>query len=88
MNDNQRSYACQSKIHILRSTRRMSQKELADMVGVSRQTISSIELNRNIPSVVLAHKIAKVFGVSIEALFDFQEESDRDPQKDGQAFEA
>ena len=66
----------------------MSQKELADMAGVSRQTISSIELNRSIPSVVVALKIAKVFGVTIESLFDFQDEPYSESQKDGQAVKA
>lgn len=81
--DNHKSCSLQSKIHVYRSEKRMSQEELADMVGVSRQTISLIELNRSIPSVVLAHKIANVFGVSIEALFVFQDEPYREHQKDG-----
>lgn len=51
----------------------MTQQELADLVGVSRQTIMQLERNRYNPSMLLAYSIAKVFGVSIEELFDFEE---------------
>lgn len=51
----------------------MTQQELADLVGVSRQTIMQLERNRYNPSMLLAYSIAKVFGVSIEELFDFKE---------------
>ena len=52
----------------------MSQQELADLVGVSRQTIIQLERNRYNPSMLLAYGIAKVFEVTIEDLFDFKEE--------------
>ncbi len=52
----------------------MTQQELADLVGVSRQTIMQLERNRYNPSMLLAYSIAKVFNVSIEDLFDFKEE--------------
>ncbi len=52
----------------------MTQQELADLVGVSRQTIMRLERNRYNPSMLLAYSIAKVFNVSIEDLFDFKEE--------------
>ena len=52
----------------------MTQQELADLVGVSRQTIMHLERNRYNPSMLLAYSIAKVFNVSIEDLFDFKEE--------------
>ncbi len=67
-------YVFDSKIHIYRATKRMSQQELADLVGVSRQTIIQLERNRYNPSMLLAYSIAKVFDVSIEELFDFKEE--------------
>ena len=51
----------------------MSQQELADLVGVSRQTIVQLERNRYNPSMLLAYSIARVFGVTIEDLFDFKE---------------
>ena len=66
-------YAFESKIHVYRATRRMSQQELADLVGVSRQTIVQLERNRYNPSMLLAYSIARVFGVTIEYLFDFKE---------------
>lgn len=66
-------YAFESKIHVYRATRRMSQQELADFVGVSRQTIVQLERNRYNPSMLLAYSIARVFGVTIEDLFDFKE---------------
>lgn len=67
-------YRFDSKIHIFRATKRMSQQELADLVGVSRQTIIQLERNRYNPSMLLAYSIAQVFDVSIEELFDFKEE--------------
>ena len=51
----------------------MTQQELADLVGVSRQTIMQLEKNRYNPSMLLAYGIAQVFDVSIEDLFDFEE---------------
>ncbi len=52
----------------------MTQQELADRVGVTRQTIHSIERGRYNPSVELALKLARVFGVPVEQLFEIQEE--------------
>lgn len=66
-------YNFDSKIHVFRATRRMSQQELADLAGVSRQTIIQLERNRYNPSLLLAYSIAKIFDVSIEELFDFRE---------------
>ena len=66
-------YSFDSKIHIYRATRRMTQQELADRVGVSRQSIMQLERNRYNPSMLLAYSIAQVFGVTIEDLFDFKE---------------
>lgn len=69
-----KKYSFDSKIHIYRATKRMSQQELADLVGVSRQTIIQLERNRYNPSMLLAYSIAKVFEVAIEDLFDFKKE--------------
>lgn len=66
-------YTFESKIHVYRATRRMTQAELAEAVGVSRQTIVQLERNRYNPSLLLAYSIARVFGVSVEDLFDFRE---------------
>jgi putative transcriptional regulator len=51
----------------------MSQEALADAVGVSRQTIISIEKNRFVPSTVLALKLARYFGKTVEEVFDIDE---------------
>ena len=60
-------YTFESKIHVYRATKRMTQQELADLVGVSRQTIMQLER-----SMLLAYSIARVFDVTIEDLFDFK----------------
>lgn len=51
----------------------MSQEELALAVGVTRQTITSLEREKYTASLVLAYKIAKYFGVTIEEVFDFSD---------------
>lgn len=66
-------YKFDSKIHVYRASRRMTQQELADLVGVSRQTIIQLERNRYNPSMLLIYAIAQVFGVTMEELFDFSE---------------
>ncbi|MBR4208968.1 MAG: helix-turn-helix transcriptional regulator [Lachnospiraceae bacterium] len=58
----------------IRQERGIRQDELAKMLGVSRQTISSLENGRYDPSILLAHKIAKLFDMSIEEVFLFEEE--------------
>ncbi|WP_297034916.1 helix-turn-helix transcriptional regulator [uncultured Enorma sp.] len=60
-------------MHVYRAMRRMTQAELAEAVGVSRQTIVQLERNRYNPSLLLAYSIAQVFGVTVEDLFDFRE---------------
>lgn len=52
----------------------LTQQELADRVGVSRQTIISLEHGRYNPSIILAFKLARQFGVSVEELFIYSEE--------------
>ena len=64
-------YQFESKIHVFRATKRMTQQELADLVNVSRQTIMQLERNRYNPSMMLAYSISKVFDVTLEDLFDF-----------------
>ncbi len=56
----------------------MTQQELADRVGVTRQTILSIEGGRYNPSVGLALLLAETFGVSVEALFEIDREENHD----------
>lgn len=62
-----------TKIHELRRARKISQEELAAAVGVTRQTITSLECEKYTASLVLAYKIAKYFGMTIEEVFDFSE---------------
>lgn len=61
----------ESSIHVYRAMKRMSQQELADLVGCSRQTIIQLERNKYNPSLLLAHDIAEVFEVPIGKLFTF-----------------
>lgn len=58
----------------IRQERGIRQDELAKALGVSRQTISSLENGRYDPSIQLAYKIAKLFNMSIEEVFLFEEE--------------
>lgn len=51
----------------------MSQQTLAEKTGVSRQTINAIELGKYTPSLDLAYGIARVFNVSIDAVFEYKE---------------
>ena len=62
-----------TRIPELRKKQKMSQQELADAVGVTRQTITSIEVGRYTASLPLAYKIARYFGLSIEEVFDFSD---------------
>ena len=67
-----------------RSERGLTQEELADRVRVTRQTIISIERGRYSPSIELALRLARLFGVPVEALFglDEPEPSRREKQRD------
>ena len=62
-----------TKIKELRKQNKLSQAELADAVGTTRQTITSIEVGKYTASLVLAYKIAHYFNLSIEEVFDFSE---------------
>ena len=63
-----------NRIEQIRKEKGILQEEFAKSLGVSRQTISSLENGRYNPSILLAHKIAKYFGMSIEDVFVFEEE--------------
>ena len=58
----------------IRKQRNIKQEDFAKHMGVSRQTISSLENGRYNPSIILAYKIAKYFGMSIEDVFVFEDE--------------
>ena len=65
-----------TKIKELRKARKLSQEELAEAVGTTRQTITSIEVGKYTASLPLAYKIAQFFGLTIEEVFDFSELED------------
>ena len=60
-----------TRIRELRKAHKLSQEELADAVGTTRQTITSIEVGKYTASLPLAYKIAHFFGLTIEEVFDF-----------------
>jgi len=62
-----------TRIKELRKQHKLSQTELADAVGTTRQTITSIEVGKYTASLVLAYKIAHYFNLPIEEVFDFSE---------------
>lgn len=64
----------QNRITVLRAERNLSQKEVADGVGVSRQTIISLEKNRYNPSLKLAFDLAIFFGVDLHDVFQYERE--------------
>jgi len=63
-----------TKIKEFRAKHNMKQDELAALVGVRRETIYHLEKGRYNPSLILAHSIARVFGVAIEEIFEICEE--------------
>lgn len=64
----------ENRIEEIRNKRGLRQEELAAAMGVSRQTISSLENGRYNPSILLAHKLAAYFGMTIEEVFIFKGE--------------
>ncbi|TCL54247.1 transcriptional regulator [Kineothrix alysoides] len=66
----------QNRIQELRKRQKVTQNELADAVDVTRQTIISLESGKYNASLVLAHKIAQYFNVSIEEMFIFDKEDE------------
>lgn len=63
-----------NNIRVERAIKNITQAELAELIGVSRQTINTIESNRYVPSTVLALKIARVFGKPVEEIFALDDE--------------
>ncbi len=64
-------------VRSLREERGLTQKELGERAGVSRQAINAVETGKFDPSIHLAHDLARLFGVSIEELFLFGDETER-----------
>lgn len=63
-----------NKIKVFRAIHDLTQEQLAEKLGVSRQTVLAIEANKYLPSLGLAFKIAKLFAVPIEEIFIYEEE--------------
>ena len=64
-----------NRIRVLRAERQISQTDLADAIGVSRKTISTIEVGRFTPSTVISLKIARYFDVPVEDVFSLTDEA-------------
>ncbi len=62
-----------NRIRVERAEVRMTQQQVADAIGVSRQTINAIESGKFVPSTVLALKIARLFGKPVESIFRLEE---------------
>ncbi|WP_224746542.1 helix-turn-helix transcriptional regulator [Mucilaginibacter rigui] len=60
-------------LRVERAIKNITQAELAEAIGVSRQTINTIESNKYVPSTVLALKIARVFNKPVEAIFELED---------------
>lgn len=58
-----------NRLRVLRAEREWSQAELADQLGVSRQTVNALETGKYDPSLPLAFKLARTFGLTIEDIF-------------------
>ncbi|WPU94451.1 helix-turn-helix transcriptional regulator [Mucilaginibacter sabulilitoris] len=63
-----------NNIRVERAIKNITQADLAELAGVSRQTINTIESNKYVPSTVLALKIARIFGKPVEEVFILEEE--------------
>ena len=66
----------ETRIHELRKERNMQQTELAELVGVRRETIGKLENGKYNPSLKLALDIAKVFGKTVEEVFIFEDDTE------------
>ena len=62
-------WAMKNNIKVERSIQNLTQAKLAEMIGVSRQTINAMELNKYVPSTVLALKIAAIFNKNVNEIF-------------------
>lgn len=65
-----------NRIRVYRAEHRLSQGDLAERIGVTRKTISTIEVGRFVPSTVIALKIARYFGVPMEDIFSLNDDVD------------
>lgn len=65
-----------NRIRVLRAEHDMTQEQLAELIGVTRNTIISIEKDKYCPSLKLGFRIARLFGVGIDDVFTYEEEKD------------
>ena len=61
-----------NRIRVFRAEHRLSQSDLAELIGVTRKTISTIEVGRFVPSTIIALKIARQFKVPVEDIFSLK----------------
>jgi putative transcriptional regulator len=61
-------------IKVERAKKNWTQEDLASKIGISRQSVNSIETGKFIPSTVLALKMAKVFGTTVETIFELEKQ--------------
>jgi putative transcriptional regulator len=66
-----------NRIRVLRAEHKLSQSELANAIGVSRKTISTIEVGRFVPSTIIAMQLARHFGVTVEEIFTLAESTSK-----------
>ena len=62
----------ENRIRVFRAEHRLSQSDLAQLIGVTRKTISTIEVGRFVPSTIIALKIARQFKVPVEEIFSLR----------------
>jgi putative transcriptional regulator len=67
-----------NRIKIYRAIHELTQEELAQMIGVTRKTINTIERGKYNPSIDIAYRMAKIFGITIEDLFCFEDADEGD----------
>lgn len=71
-----------NRLKVLRAEHNWSQAELSEYLGVSRQTVNALETGKYDPSLPLAFKIARLFQLPIEAIFQCDSEEERAAKKD------
>ena len=72
-----------NRLRVLRAERDWSQAELAERLGVSRQTVNAVETGKYDPSLPLAFKLAQLFGLRIEDVFQPDASAEKEPEKEG-----
>ena len=72
-----------NRLKVLRAERNWSQQDLANELGVSRQTINAIETEKYDPSLPLALKVARLFDQAVEVIFTLDDEQPAAPRRQG-----